>query len=188
MNKKISVKNMALVGVMAAAVFVSSQFLQIPIPTAIDNTRLHMGNVMCLLGGLLIGPFWGGLAAGIGSAFFDLINPAYITSAPFTFIFKFAMAWICGKFVSAKRHNEKMLIRSAVGAGLGAFAYVILYLSKAFIENYFILHIPLEAVGLSIAQKALVSSINAVVSVVVVVPLSMTLRPAVSRMYQNNEK
>ena len=34
----------------------------------------------------------GGFAAGIGSMFFDLTNPAYITSAPFTFAFKFVTA------------------------------------------------------------------------------------------------
>ena len=86
--KKISVRELSLVGIMAAMVYVTSAYLQIPIPTAIGATRLHMGNVMCLLSGLLLGPLWGGLAAGIGSMFFDLLNPAYIASAPFTFAFK----------------------------------------------------------------------------------------------------
>ena len=49
----------AMVGVMAAAVYVASAFLQIPIPTVIDNMRLHMGNVICLLSGLLLGPVQG---------------------------------------------------------------------------------------------------------------------------------
>ena len=44
---------------MAAAVYVASAFLQIPIPTVIDNMRLHMGNVICLLSGLLLGPVQG---------------------------------------------------------------------------------------------------------------------------------
>ena len=38
MEKKITLKQIAMVGVMAAAVYVASAFLQIPIPTAIDNT------------------------------------------------------------------------------------------------------------------------------------------------------
>ena len=37
MEKKITLKQIAMVGVMAAAVYVASAFLQIPIPTAIDN-------------------------------------------------------------------------------------------------------------------------------------------------------
>ena len=51
--KKITIKEIARIGIMAAAVYVASAFLQVPIPTAIDNTRLHMGNVMCLLSGML---------------------------------------------------------------------------------------------------------------------------------------
>ena len=59
MEKKITLKQIAMVGVMAAAVYVASAFLQIPIPTVIDNMRLHMGNVICLLSGLLLGPVQG---------------------------------------------------------------------------------------------------------------------------------
>lgn len=183
MEKKITVKEICLVGLMAAAVYVASEFLQIPIPTAIGNTRLHMGNVMCLLSGILLGPVWGGLSAGFGSALFDLTNPAYITSAPFTFAFKFIMAWICGMLV--KRGNkEKRIYRYSVAAALGAFAYVVLYLTKSFVENYFVLHIPFEAVWLSIGQKGIVSVVNAVVSVIVVVPLGMALKPAISRLLE----
>lgn len=115
--KKVSIKEIALIGIMAAAVYVSSAFLQIPIPTAIDNTRLHMGNVMCLLSGLL----------------------------------------------------------------LGAFSYVVLYLAKSFIEHRFVLGLPIDAVLLTVSQKAVVSGINAVVAVVVAVPLAAALRPALNR-------
>ncbi len=55
--KKITIKEIARIGIMAAAVYVASAFLQIPVPTAIDNTRLHMGNVLCLLAGMLLGPY-----------------------------------------------------------------------------------------------------------------------------------
>lgn len=181
MKRKISVKEICLVGLMAAAVYVTSAFLQIPIPTAIGNTRLHMGNVMCLLSGMLLGPVWGGFSAGIGSAFFDLTNPAYITSAPFTFAFKFIMAWVCGMIVKGA-NTEKKVYRYAIAAVLGAFAYVILYLTKSFVENYYVLQIPFDAVWLSVVQKGTVSVINAVVSVIVAVPLGLALKPTVTKM------
>lgn len=184
MEKKITLKQIAMVGVMAAAVYVASAFLQIPIPTAIDNTRLHMGNVMCLLSGLLLGPVQGGLAAGIGSMFFDLTNPAYITSAPSTFAFKFLMAWICGMFAFRKKSGFSSHKRYVIGSVLGAFAYVLLYLSKSYIEHRFVLGLPLEAVMITLTQKAVVSSVNAVVSVVVAVPLGIALRPAIRRYLQ----
>ena len=184
MEKKITLKQIAMVGVMAAAVYVASAFLQIPIPTAIDNTRLHMGNVMCLLSGLLLGPVQGGLAAGIGSMFFDLTNPAYITSAPFTFAFKFLMGWICGMFAFHKNTGISSHKRYIIGSALGAFAYVLLYLSKSYIEHRFVLGLPLEAVMITLSQKAVVSSVNAVVSIIVAVPLGIALRPAVRRYLQ----
>ena len=129
MKKKISVREITLVGLMAAMVYVTSAFLQIPIPTVIGNTRIHMGNVMCLLSGLLLGPLWGGLAAGIGSVFFDLTNPAYIASAPFTFVFKFLMAWVCGILYQKWKGKGKVILFSALAGTAGALTYVILYLA-----------------------------------------------------------
>ncbi|BFL37949.1 hypothetical protein K380107A5_33200 [Holdemania massiliensis] len=175
----VSVKNVALIGVMAAAVYVASAFLQIPIPTAIGSTRIHMGNVMCLLSGMLLGPVSGGLAAGIGSMFFDLTNPAYITSAPFTFMFKFIMAWLCGIIIS--KFNVKLKLSFFSGAAAGSFVYVLLYIFKSYVEDRFVLGLPFDAVMLTVVQKSVVSSINAVIAIIVAVPLGITLLPAVKR-------
>jgi len=182
MKRKMTVKEITLIGLMAAMVYVASAFLQIPIPTAIGNTRIHMGNVMCLLSGLLLGPVWGGLAAGIGSAFFDLTNPAYITSAPFTFAFKFLMAWVCGILYKKWKHHGKTVLYSAIAGTAGAVTYVILYLSKNFIEDYIVYGLPLEGVLVDISQKGIVSLVNGIIAVVVAVPLSIAIRPAISKM------
>ena len=100
MEKHDTVKSLILRIVMtamfAALVFVSSM-ISVPIPVAIgDVTRILLGNIFCLLSGFTLGPVCGGLAAGIGSALYDLTNPAYIASAPFTFAFKFLLAAVCG--------------------------------------------------------------------------------------------
>lgn len=181
MEKNLTVKKLSMIGIMAAVVYVTSAFIQIPIPTGIDNTRLHVGNVMCLLSGLLLGPVSGGVAAGIGSMFFDLTNPAYITSAPFTFVFKFLMAWICGMIALSSKIPLKETKRNILAAFCGAFAYVLLYIGKSYIEQRFFLQMSWEAVLPVISLKATVSSINAVVSAVAVVPLWMALRAALHR-------
>lgn len=172
--KKISVKQVCFIGIMAALVYVTSAYLQIPIPTAIGSTRLHMGNVMCLLSGLLLGPVQGGLAAGIGSMFFDLTNPAYIASAPFTLLFKFLMAFLCGYISIAGKEKLWAMI---VGAIVGAVSYVCLYLGKSFIEDFFVLGLPLEGVMLSIGTKAITSTANGIIAAVVSVPLCLSLKP-----------
>lgn len=175
--KKMTIRQITMIGIMAAAVYVASAFLQVSIPTAIGSTRLHMGNVMCLLSGMLLGAVPGGLAAGIGSMLFDLTNPAYIASAPFTFAFKFVMAWLCGAL--GRGHSERFTEKSRLltGAAAGAFGYVLLYIGKNFIENRYVLGMPPEAVLLMTAQKGAVSCVNAVVSVIVAVPLGAALRP-----------
>ena len=74
--------------------------------------------------------------------------------------------------------------RYFIGSALGAFAYVLLYLSKSYIEHRFVLGLPLEVVMITLSQKAVVSSVNAVVSIIVAVPLGIALRPAVRRYLQ----
>lgn len=176
--KKITVKQITFVSLMAALVFVTSKFLSIPLPTAIGNTRIHMGNVMCLLSGLLLGPVPGGLAAGIGSVIFDLLDPLYISSAPFTFAFKFAMAWVCG-MIALHGGNEKKW-RYALGAVLGALSYVVLYLSKTFVENL-ILGYEIETILLTVAQKGFASTVNGIIAAVISVPLALILKPALKK-------
>ena len=172
--KKITTKDITLIGIMAAAVYVSSAFLQIPIPTAIGSTRLHMGNVMCLLAGILLGGVPGGLAAGIGSMLFDLTSPAYVSSAPFTFVFKFLMAWVCGKIAGQRQTGLK--IRFTCGALAGSLVYMMLYLAKTFIRDRYVLGLPLQAVALTVAQKGIASGVNAAIAVIVAVPLGLALK------------
>ena len=177
--KKITVRQSAFIGIMAALVYVTSAYLQIQIPTAIGSTRLHMGNVMCLLSGLLLGGFQGGLAAGFGSVIFDLTNPAYIASAPFTFIFKFLMAFVCG--VITHKTGKEAQWKTILAAIIGAVTYVILYLGKTFIEDYLVMGIPLNTVWLTVTQKGLVSTVNGIIAAVVSVPLYITLRPMLKK-------
>ena len=177
--KKTTVRQTAFIGIMSALVYVTSAFLQINIPTAIGSTRLHMGNVMCLLSGLLLGPVQGGLAAGIGSAFFDLTNPLYIASTPFTFAFKFLMAFVCG--VIAHKTGKERHWKTILAAVVGAVTYVILYLGKSFIEDYFVMGVPLNTVWLTVSQKGLVSTVNGIIAAAVSVPLYLTLKPLLQK-------
>ena len=62
---------MVAVGLMAALVY-SGNYMSIPLA---NETRIHIGNSMCLLAGLLFGGVNGGLSSGIGGALYDLFNP-----------------------------------------------------------------------------------------------------------------
>ena len=54
------------VGVLAAMVYVVTLF-RFPLL----GSKVHFANAVCLLAGMLLGPVFGGVAAGLGSAIYD---------------------------------------------------------------------------------------------------------------------
>ena len=165
------------VGLMAALVFVGN-YIQIKIPNGVLITRIHFGNSMCLLAGLLLGGLGGGLASGIGAAIYDLLDPAFIISAPFTFLSKFAMGFLCGVLASrirGEKKTEKVVIGVTVSAIIGQLAYIFMYLSKTYIGQLLLGAAQGTALSAT-ATNAITSSVNAVIAVAVSVPLFFALR------------
>lgn len=179
MEKKFSVKELAKIGVLAALVFAAS-WIQINIPTPVDNTRLHLGNVMCLLSGLILGAVPGGFAAGIGSMFFDLTNPLYTKDALFTFAFKFCLAFVCGKIAWSNGFQGINTKRNIAAAIFGMVSYIILYLGKTYVEQFYFNRLELETVLITVAQKGIVSSANAIIAIIIAVPLAVAIREALA--------
>lgn len=175
-----TIYRIVLWGLFAALVFVGSQ-ISVPIPVAIgDVTRIHLGNIFCLLSGFILGPVGGGLAAGVGSALYDMTNPAYIASAPFTFAFKFLLAAVCGwvAYAGGKKGTDHRL--NIIAAVCGSVTYMILYLGKSFISGLLI-GSELGAVLTSLATKAVTSSVNAIIATVVSVPLYAVIHMALKK-------
>ena len=157
-KKKFTIYQLAFTALMAALVFVSTQFnIKIPLGMGVTS-MISFGNIFCILSALLLGPIYGGLAAGIGSFFFDLLDPVFITSAPFT-----------------DSHKRNLIASIA-----GLLAYIVLHLGKTFIANALLgsAFLPnLTTVGYS----ALPSIINAVIATIVAVPLAAALRLALKK-------
>ena len=166
---------MVSVGMMAALVFVGN-YLQFKIPVSIgDVTRVHLGNSMCLLAGLLFGPGVGGLASGIGAGLFDLFDPLYIVSAPYTFCSKFAMGFLAGLLGrSALRKEGKSRVLRVILAGVvGQLAYIFLYLLKSYVTLRLVGTAP-QAALVAVIPKIAASTVNAVDAVVISVTLRRT--------------
>lgn len=179
-EKKSSVYKIAAVAVFAALAFVAST-ISVPIPVAIGSvTRIHLGNIFCLLSGFVLGPVGGGLAAGIGSALYDITNPAYITSAPFTFAFKFMLAAVCGFVAYAGGKDGNSGKRNILAAVCGSATYMILYLGKSFIEGV-LLGNEMGAVITAVGTKFVASGTNAIIAVVVSVPLCTAIKAALKK-------
>lgn len=167
------------IGLMAALVFVGN-YLSFPIPNGILVTRIHLGNSMCLLAGLLFCGSTGGLASGIGAALYDLLNPAYVLSAPYTFISKFAMGFVAGKLNRHNKEGKIPLSTTILAAVFGQMAYIVLYLIKSFF-TVLIIGGTVEAAWAAVGTNAITSVINAVLAVIISVPLYAALRAALSK-------
>ena len=173
-----------LTGLMAALCYVCFAFLKIPIPTiGGDFVALHVGNAFCVLAALLLGGVYGGLAGSLGMTVADLLDPAYVTSAPKTFVLKFCIGLIAG-FIAhrvahiTESHDGKYvfrwtLIASAVSLGFNVIADPVV----GYLYKNFILGIPEPAAKIMTTWAAGVTLLNAVAGTVVVVAVYTALRP-----------
>jgi len=173
MKKNFSTKDIVFVGMFSALVFVFSN-ISIVIPLGGDNTRLHLGNVLCIVSGLVLGGKLGGLSSGIGSFFFDLSNPLFIGSAPFTLIFKFFIGYLSGKIGYLNNKNGLNSKYNIIGGILGSVVYICLYISKGFISNTLI-GMELNANIIMALQKSSISLLNALIAVAFSIPISMAI-------------
>ncbi len=70
------------------------------IPSPASNGYLNMGDCFVILSGWFLGPVYGFLAGGIGSAISDLLL-GYASYAPATFLIKGIMALVCFYMIKA---------------------------------------------------------------------------------------
>ena len=179
-NKFFTVRNITLVGVLAAMVFALTG-IGIDIPSALGKTKIHFGNVMCILSALLFGPGVGGLAAGIGSALYDLQDPAWAPEFWITFINKFAMAAVAG-IVMHKIHLGRDQIRIWFAGLCGTVTYCILYVTKNIISGHFLKGFAWQvAITETVVTKVPVTLANGVIAVICACVLALTIRPALRK-------
>ena len=84
-----------MTAVFAALCYISTTLIQIPIPAT--GGYINLGDCFVLLGAFLLGPVYGALAGGIGSALADILS-SYTQYALGTFIIKAAMA-LCAALI-----------------------------------------------------------------------------------------
>lgn len=158
-----AIYRISAIGVLSAMVF-AANFLSIPIG---DITRIHFGNVFCVLSGLLLGPISGGLCAGLGGFFYDLFNPLYAAEAPITFAMKFVLGALVGVIAHSGNSFGQNRIKNIIGAVVGSLGYVAVYLLKNFISEYYFLRNPIETVMTKLAIKGASSVVNGMTAVIV---------------------
>lgn len=170
----------------AALAYIGFQFLRIDIPVGTERTAVHLGNAFVVLGALLVGGVWGGLAGALGLTLAD-VTSGYITSAPKTFILKLIIGLVAA-FVSEKilHKTEKTTVKeqtkvatisSIVALGINVpldpiFGY--------FYKTY-IIGVPQDMAATLSKIGSVTTLVNAVISAVAVIVLWPALYTALKK-------
>ena len=165
-----------------AALTVAGSALRITMPVDIaGTTSFHLGNIMCALSGILLGPWLGGLAAGLGSAIYDMMNPLYISEAWITFLTKGAYGLAPGLVMLLWKKNWG-IGKAAIASAAGALAYAALYLAKTYFYSGRLLKgLTHEAAMLAVVTKIPATVFNAVLAIVFAPILAVAIRKALQK-------
>ncbi len=181
-----NVKKITFAGLMAALCYVG--YAVFPAINA-AGTKIHIGNAFVVLGALLLGGLYGGLAGAVGLSIADL-TLGYSASAPRTFITKLVIGLIVGLIAHkvakiSEDHKKAYILRwSAIAAvaGLGFncvfepalkyFWYTILIPNAEKAES---------AINALVAVTSYATIINAVINSVLAVIIYNALRPALNK-------
>ena len=180
------------IAVMAAVIYVLTLF-RFPL----GGSKVHFANAACLLAGFLFGPVSGGLAAGLGSGLYDLLNGYGIDEALITTVSKFLMAFICAVIAGTYKNQDltvsstgflgiyRELLRNAprivAGGVAGALSYVALYMLKHLAYQTLIYGNSLNAALAVMAGKLPASLINAVFAMIAAPVIYALILPPLKR-------
>lgn len=180
MTKKLTTKKLVLTALLAALTVAGSS-LRIKVPASVVGTSaFHLGNILCALSGILMGPALGGLAAGLGSAIYDMFDPMYIAEAWLTFLMKGAYGVAAG-LVAWSGKQKWGYAKATVATTTGAVLYAALYLGKTYLKGVYVKGLTSTAALLALAEKILPTTFNAVVAIVFAPILAVAIRKALEK-------
>lgn len=192
-QKTITTKKIVITALMAALTVAGSAIrVTMPIDIA-GTTSFHLGNIMCALAGLLLGPWYGALAAGLGSAIYDCLNPLYIAESWITFLTKGAYGLVAGlvfwygdrALLAIKQAWKKLVqagyLKAALASAAGAVTYAVLYLVKSYFKAIIVNGLAHDAAMLSLAAKLPATIFNGVVAIIFAPILFVAIKAALKK-------
>ena len=179
-KQSISTRKIVFTALMAALT-VAGSALRITLPVDIaGTTSFHLGNIMCALSGILLGPWLGGLAAGLGSFLYDMTNPLYVSEAWITFLMKGVYGLVPGLIMLLWKNNWSIL-KTAIATSGGAVAYAALYLLKTYYTSVWVKLLTHEAALVAVVSKIPATVFNAAVAIIFAPILALSIQKALKK-------
>lgn len=184
-NTQDTIKKLAFAGLMAALCYIGyAIFPAIPAPLA-TGTKIHVGNAFVVLGALLLGGPYGGLAGAVGLSLADILG-GYAQSAPRTFITKLVIGLIAGLIahkvasISAS-HKKAYIVKWAILSAVISLGFNCIF-EPALKYVWYTLLTPnpdkaASAIKALLAVTTYATIINAVINSIIAVVAYVALRP-----------
>lgn len=109
---KANTKSIVMTALLAALVCVATMSIRIPTPST--GGYIHPGDALVILSGIILGPIYGFLAAGIGSALADLLG-GYFIYVPITLFVKGLVALFSALVYQKMQNNKSRYLAVAIG-------------------------------------------------------------------------
>lgn len=145
-----NLKKIIMTALFAALACVATMSIRIPTPGT--NGYIHPGDAVVILSGVILGPVWGMVAGGIGSALADLIG-GYFIYVPITLVIKGLIALIAGVIYQRIGKTSKSRYTAVI---LGGVTDIILVAGGYFLCESFMYGISGAAASIPADRKSVV--------------------------------
>lgn len=186
-KNKFTTRKIVTVALLAALTAAGSA-LRIKVPVSfVGTSAFHLGNIMCALSGILLGPWMGGLAAGLGSAIYDMFDPFYISECWITFLTKGLYGLAAGLVAWSGKtpwtaHSVKSCAKAYAATVTGAVAYAVIYLSKSYFYNGLLLSGLTPATAwVNVIDKLPATIFNAAIAIICAPLLAIAISKALEK-------
>lgn len=167
MSKRFSVRDIVIIGMLAGLCIIATS-IKIPYGA---GAMVHLGTAAIYTSAILFGGKKAGLAAGIGSALFDIIM-GLMTYTIWSFFIKGIAGFIVGSIANSGEANGKSVVRNAIACIAGALWTLAGYLVAWSVVQG----------GLNVAITNIPSSlISSSVGFVIALPLATLLKNALKK-------
>ncbi len=186
MRNEKKITRLCVCALMTAVVFLGN-YLRVTIPISLGGvTSFTLANIFCALSGILLGPALGFVSAGLGSALYDMTNPAYVMDAPFTFFTKGMYGLVAGLVLYLVfRSARDRYVPQLAATSCAAVAYGVVYLIKNYFYNAMVLSKLTEPVQCwaYVAAKVPATLVNGAIAIVFTPILGVAIARA---LHKNN--
>lgn len=173
LDKKLDLKAIVQIAMMAAIIFVAISIIKIPSPSG--TGYVNLGDSMVFVGAIILGGKKGAAAAGIGGFLSDLLG-GYPIYSPFTLVIKAVMALIIGAIVLKYNHTGKNIIVDTISFIAAGIWEVIAYLGAGIIVYSLTVSTNLNVAITTSLLDIPGNIVQAAVGLVIAVPITVLLK------------